>query len=72
MKRIVVYGWMVNFDKVGFTKFLAEEFRYLLSVAKNITDGILEEKAVTLQIEEDRVQVVALKLEDLRASFNVD
>jgi hypothetical protein len=66
-----VYGWKVNFDKVSFTKFLRKEFGYSLSVAKDITDGILEEKAVTLEMEENGVQRIAVELEKLRASFSV-
>jgi len=72
MKRIVVHGWKINFDKVGFTKLLRNEFGYSLSEAKGITDGVLEKKSVTLEMEDYRLQGTASKLEKLRASFDVD
>ena len=65
MKRIVVFGWKLNFDKIGFTKFMRAEFGYSLSEAKGMTDGLLEHRLVTFEIAEDQLKRVVLELEEL-------
>jgi hypothetical protein len=72
MKRIIVYDWKIGFDKVGFTKFLRAEFGYSLTVAKGFTDRLLEHEPVAIDIEEDRLEGIVSKLEELRAEFRLD
>jgi len=72
MKRIIVYGWKVGFDKIGFTKFLRAEFGYSLTVAKSFTDRLLEHEPVAIDIEEDRLQAILSKLEERRVEYRAD
>jgi len=71
MTKIVVYDGDLGFNKVGFTKFL-RQFGYSLSAAKNITDGLLEGRPVTLEIEDGELGRIHSELEALRAKFRLD
>jgi hypothetical protein len=72
MKRIVVDGWKVDFNKVGFTKLLRYELGYRLSVAKGLTDGLLEGQPVILEVDDSKLEQVISELEGLRATFHMD
>jgi ribosomal protein L7/L12 len=65
MKRVVVCGGKLNFNKIGFTKFLRAEFGYSLSEAKGMTDGLLNHRSVIFEIADDQ-------LEELRADFRME
>jgi hypothetical protein len=72
MKRIVVFGWKLNFNKIGFTKFLRAEFGYSLSDSKGMTDGLLEYRSIIFEIVEDQLKRIVAELEELRTDFRVE
>jgi hypothetical protein len=69
MRKLILSGWNVGFDKVGLTKLLRNDLEYSLSQAKEITDAVLEGQSVSLDLKEDQVEQMALKLNALHAKF---
>ncbi|HEX3374129.1 MAG TPA: hypothetical protein VHS13_07970 [Edaphobacter sp.] len=60
-RNLVIEGWRVGFNKVGFTNLLQQELNLSLSVAKGMTDQILEGKSVAISVaNEDRKRVASL------------
>jgi hypothetical protein len=72
MKRVVVFGWKLNFNKIGFTEFLRAEFGYSLTEAKGMTDGLLEGRSVVFEIAGDQLERVVSELDELRADYRVE
>jgi ribosomal protein L7/L12 len=72
VKRIVVFGWKLNFNKIGFTKFLRSEFNSSLSEAKGMTDNLLEGRTITFEISEDDSSRIVKDLDKLLADFRVE
>jgi ribosomal protein L7/L12 len=72
MKRIVVFGWKLNFDKIGFTKFLRAEFGYSLTKAKDMTDGLLENRSVVFEIAQDQLEHIEYELIKLQADYRAE
>jgi hypothetical protein len=48
------------------------EFEYSLSVAKGITDGVLEKRHVTLEIKEEKLKRIVSELERLQVAYRVE
>jgi hypothetical protein len=60
-RNLMIEGWSVGFDKVAFTKLLQQELNLSLSVAKVMTDQVLEGKSVAINVtDEDRERVASL------------
>ena len=60
-RNLVIEGWRVGFNKVAFTKLLQQELNLSLSVAKDMTDQVLEGKSVAISVtNEDRERVASL------------
>jgi ribosomal protein L7/L12 len=67
METIVIFGWKVGFQKVGFTKLLRHELGYSLSEAKSKTDAVLENQRIELRVHKAEVGQVLVKLNQLGA-----
>ena len=48
-RNLVIEGWRAGFNKVAFTKLLQQELSLSLSVAKVMTDQIVEGKSVAIR-----------------------
>jgi hypothetical protein len=60
-RNLVIDGWRVGFNKVAFTKLLQQELNLSLSVAKGMTDQVLEGKSVAISVaNEDKERVASL------------
>lgn len=69
METVVIFGWNVGFQKVGFTKLLRYELGYSLSEAKSKTDAVLENQRIELTLHKADVDHVLFKLTQLGAKF---
>ncbi len=58
MTTIQIFGWNVGFDKVKFTLLLKSALEYSLSDAKSVTDAIMANETVELQVAEAEVEAV--------------
>jgi ribosomal protein L7/L12 len=72
MTRIVLSGWNTGFNKVGLTKLLRNDLGFSLRHAKSVTDAVLEGHSVTIEVEDDRVGEMAVRLGELGAKFAID
>ncbi len=50
MKELVIQGWRVGFDKIALTKALRTEFGLSLLEGKSITDRVLDNKEVRINL----------------------
>ncbi|MBB5346091.1 hypothetical protein [Tunturibacter empetritectus] len=48
---LIIEGWNKGFNKVAFTKMLQHEFGFSLTVAKNMTDQVLERTPIAINVE---------------------
>jgi ribosomal protein L7/L12 len=69
MKRLVLCGWNVGFNKVGLTKLLRGTIGYSLSEAKAITDTVLKNQTVGINIPDEQLEAVVSELTDLGVKF---
>jgi hypothetical protein len=72
LRKIILYGWNIGFNKVAHTKLLCAELGYSLLQAKSITDSVVDRKSVTIELADDRVQRLALELNELGVKCRVD
>jgi len=70
MRRIVITGWKIGFQKIEFTKTLRGELGYSLSEAKGMTDSVLDRQAVQVDLPEERFDWVSERLNHLGAVFH--
>lgn len=64
---LLIEGWQKGFNKVGFTKMLQEEFDLSLTIAKGMTDQILENKPLAINVAEIDIERVSLRARNLGA-----
>ena len=69
MRKLILSGWNVGFNKIGLTKLLQMDLGYSLSRAKAITDTVLGGQSVTVDLKDIRVEQMATKLNELRVKF---
>ena len=54
MKKLSLYGWNVGFHKVGLTKLLRNTMGYSLSEAKTITDTVLKNQTINIDVPDEQ------------------
>ena len=64
---LTISGWRIGFNKVEFTKMLKAEFGLGLTDAKTITDRILNQELVELQVDLEGYERIAKRATDLGA-----
>ena len=67
MTTVLVAGWNVGFQKVKFTFLLQARLGYSLSRAKHVTDAVLANNDVELQVEEEQGEALVSSMKDLGA-----
>jgi hypothetical protein len=67
VKVLEIVGWNVGFQKIPFTNVLRSDLGYSLSEAKAITDAVLEQKTVALEVDGSRYALLVEKLSKLGA-----
>ncbi len=72
MGKIILEGWNVGFKKVEHTKLLRAELGYSLSRAKSITDAALDRQSVAIEVPDDRIERLAIELNELGAKCRVE
>jgi hypothetical protein len=69
MREFILSGWNVGFDKVGLTNLLRHDLGFPLAQAKGITDSVLENQLVTLEVPDSQLSWLSSKLNDIGARF---
>jgi ribosomal protein L7/L12 len=67
MRRMVITGWNVGFQKIEFTKTVRKELSCSLTEAKGITESVLDRRPVEIEISEERFDPVSAILRELGA-----
>jgi hypothetical protein len=66
---LILSGWNLGFNKIGLTKLLQTDLGYSLSHAKAITDAVLGDQPVTIDLKDIQVDQMVIKLNKLRVKF---
>lgn len=72
MRKIVILGWNVGFEKVGFTNLFRSELGFSLKSAKATTDSVLEGHSVFIEVTDERYKTMACRLTELGAKIGSD
>ncbi len=67
MMTVQLSGWNVGFNKVKFTKLLQESLGYSLMRAKRVTDTILDDEEVTIEVPETQAEILTSSMRELGA-----
>lgn len=65
MRRAVITGWRAGLKKVSLTKLLHDACGYSLSQAKGITDSVLDNQSVTLELPDDQFAQIVVSLKEI-------
>lgn len=65
MTIVLVSGWNAGFEKVRFTFLLQSSMGYSLSRAKRVTDSILENSDIALQVEDAQMDDLLSSMRNL-------
>ena len=71
MKKIRVIGWEVGFRKVSFTQLLMD-YDFSLNDAKKITDKVLDNRDVSVWVEESRAHEFIERAAQLQVSCEIE
>jgi hypothetical protein len=69
MKQIVICGWSAGFKKVSLTKMLRERANYSLVRAKNVTDAVLNNQSVVIEIPDVQFEYAIKDLNEIGVKF---
>jgi hypothetical protein len=69
---LIVEGWNKGFNKVAFTKMLQKEFGFSLTIAKVMTDQLLENKLLVIDIADADIERINALAQDLGAIVRRD
>ena len=67
MTTVQVSGWNIGFNKVGFTHLLKSDLGYPLSRAKRVTDTIMKNEAVELEVADAQLEQLLSSMRSLGA-----
>ena len=65
---LIVEGWNKGFNKVAFTKMLQKELGFSLTIAKGMTDQILEGKLLVIDIADADIERISALAQNLGAT----
>jgi hypothetical protein len=72
MKRVMVCGWKVGLRKIDLTKLLRETMGYSLAEGKAVTDAIVYNQPVTLDVRDEQMEALISGLTRLGVKFTVN
>jgi ribosomal protein L7/L12 len=65
MVKLEINGWTSGFRKISLTKFLQQRANYSLAQAKAVTDTVLSNQPVTIEVAEDEAAQATKELVDI-------
>ena len=71
MTTVQVSGWNIGFNKVQFTLLLKSELGYPLSQAKRVTDAIMRNELIELEIADAQVEQIVTSMRLLGARCGI-
>ena len=70
MKTIVITGWNRGFKKVSLTTLLQTELKYSLSEAKRVTDAVLNNQRIAIELPEELSTRLIETLNEIGVKFD--
>jgi hypothetical protein len=69
---LLIEGWRIGFNKVGFTNLLRQELDLSLSAAKDMTDQLLEGKQLAMNVSSKDIDRISALVQDLGPNVRSD